>query len=55
MYKFVYLFIFLSVSFLNAQTVDVTFNVDMQNEVISPDGVHIAGSFQNWVPSTTQL
>jgi len=31
--------------------VDVTFQVDMSNETISPDGIHIAGSFQGWDPA----
>jgi len=34
-------------------TAEVTFQVDMTNEVVSPDGVHIAGSFQGWDPSAT--
>ncbi len=55
MYKYFFYFLFYSTSLLNAQTIDVTFNVDMQNEIVSPNGVHIAASFQNWDPSTTQL
>ncbi|MCB0805681.1 MAG: hypothetical protein KDC05_07760 [Bacteroidales bacterium] len=35
--------------------VDVTFQVDMSNETVSPDGVHVAGSFNNWGTSATQL
>jgi len=35
--------------------VNVTFLVDMTYEVISPDGVHIAGSFQGWDPAATAL
>jgi 1,4-alpha-glucan branching enzyme len=38
-----------------APLVDVTFQVDMSNEDVSPNGVHIAGSFQNWDPSGTPL
>ena len=38
-----------------AQESNVTFNVDMNTTAISPDGIHIAGSFQNWDPSTLQL
>ncbi|WP_235295152.1 alpha-amylase family glycosyl hydrolase [Portibacter lacus] len=45
-----------------AQSVAVTFQVDMSKESISNDGIHIAGSFQsvagfgdNWNPSTTRL
>jgi hypothetical protein len=29
---------------------NVTFRVNMSNETVSPNGVHIAGSFQNWSP-----
>ena len=43
-----------------AQTVNLTFRVDMQQEIISPLGVHIAGDFQapagvgsNWNPAAT--
>lgn len=36
-------------------TVDITFQVDMSNEVVSPNGIHIAGSFQNWDPAADQL
>lgn len=35
--------------------VSVTFKVDMSQQVISPDGVHLAGSFQGWDPSTTLM
>ena len=38
-----------------AQESNVTFSVDMNTTAISPDGIHIAGSFQNWDPSTLQL
>ena len=55
MRRYLFLFLFYFISYLNAQTIDVTFNVDMQNEIVSPNGVHIAASFQNWDPSTTQL
>ncbi len=33
----------------------VTFRVDMSKETVSSKGVHIAGSFQNWDPSTTTM
>ncbi|MBL0316164.1 MAG: T9SS type A sorting domain-containing protein [Flavobacteriales bacterium] len=36
-------------------TVDVTFYVDMNNETVSPNGVHIAGSFQGWNPATSAM
>ena len=37
-----------------AQTT-VTLTVDMSNETVSPDGVHIAGSFQGWDPAATPM
>lgn len=38
-------------------TVEVTFQVDMNNQAVSPDGVHIAGSFQDpaWKPGDTPM
>ena len=33
----------------------VLFRVDMSNEVVSPFGVHVAGDFQGWDPSATEL
>lgn len=36
-------------------TVSVTFQVDMSNETVSPDGVYIAGSFQGWDPLATPM
>ncbi len=33
----------------------ITFRVDLSYEVISPDGVHIAGSFQGWDPGSTPM
>lgn len=45
---------------LQGQTYAVTFRVDMRAETVSPNGVHIAGSFQsaaglggNWTPGST--
>ncbi len=35
--------------------VAVTFQVDMTNEIVSADGVHIAGSFQGWQTDTSQM
>lgn len=35
--------------------VPVTFNVDMSNEVIRPEGVHMAGNFQGWNPSASPM
>jgi hypothetical protein len=36
-------------------TVNVTFQVNMANETVSPIGVFVAGSFQGWTPGTTEL
>lgn len=33
----------------------VTFNVDMSNETVSANGVHIAGAFQGWIPGSTEM
>lgn len=33
----------------------VTFRVDMSNETVSADGIHIAGSFQGWDPGATLM
>lgn len=30
--------------------IDVVFYVDMSQQTVSPDGVHLAGSFQGWNP-----
>lgn len=35
--------------------VNVTFRVDMSMETVSPDGVHIAGSFQGWNPAASPM
>src|SRR6056300_1803798 len=49
-------------TFKAALSVNITFSVDMKNEVVSSDGVHLAGSFQsqagypdNWNPATTKM
>ena len=38
-----------------SDSVQVVFYVNMNNETISPDGVHIAGNFQDWNPATTAM
>jgi len=60
-------FTFLVILFISgfstiAQTVALTFQVDMSNETVSSNGVHIAGNFQsvaglgtNWNPGSTLL
>ena len=40
---------------LQAQTVPVTFSVDMSNETVGAEGVHVAGNFQSWDPASTML
>ncbi len=35
--------------------VSVTFKVNMQNQIVSPNGVHLAGSFNNWSCSETLM
>jgi hypothetical protein len=38
-----------------AEAKKVKFQVDMTGKTISPNGVHVAGSFQGWNPSATAL
>ena len=33
----------------------ITFQVDMSNEVVAAEGVHLAGNFQGWDPAATVL
>ncbi len=35
--------------------IDVTFRVDMSEQMVSPEGIHIAGDFQGWDPEDTEL
>lgn len=35
--------------------INITFKVNMANEIVSPNGVHLAGSIQGWNPSTTEM
>ena len=37
------------------ETTPVTFNVDMSQQTVSADGVHLAGSVQGWNPATTEM
>ncbi|MGY8929519.1 MAG: hypothetical protein ACKVHK_07600, partial [Flavobacteriales bacterium] len=57
MKHFYFFFTLLSFSAtFSAQTsTNVTFSVDMSGEIVSPDGVHIAGGFQGWDPALTEL
>jgi len=34
---------------------NLTFNVDMSQQTVSPLGVHVAGSFQGWSPGSTAM
>ena len=38
-----------------AQNVDITFEVDMSEQTVDVNGVHIAGSFQGWLPDASPL
>ena len=42
-------------SCITCDQVYVTFQVDMQNEEVSAEGVHIAGSMQGWDPSASAM
>ncbi|MEC8693105.1 MAG: hypothetical protein VXX46_04940, partial [Bacteroidota bacterium] len=49
-------------TFKTALSINITFLVDMKNEVVSSNGVHLAGNFQsqagypdNWNPATTTM
>ncbi|WP_306640099.1 alpha-amylase family glycosyl hydrolase [Sanyastnella coralliicola] len=35
--------------------VNVTFNVDMSQQTVAPEGVHLAGNFQFWVPDADPM
>ncbi len=35
--------------------VNITFRVDMSEQTVSTDGVHVAGSFQGWDPIATEM
>ena len=53
-YLYSLLFFFFTLS-IQAQMTDVTFLVDMNTQAISPNGVHLAGSFQGWDPSASMM
>ena len=55
--KLCYLFftILSTLSYNAFSQVNVTFKVDMQYQAVSENGVHIAGSMQDWNPATTPL
>jgi len=39
----------------SSNPVNVSFRVDMTGLTVSPNGVHLAGSFQGWDPSSTEM
>ncbi|MDD2631800.1 MAG: lamin tail domain-containing protein [Bacteroidales bacterium] len=39
----------------DAPTADITFQVDMSNEEVSLNGVHVVGSFQGWNPGSSLM
>ncbi len=54
------LFLFFALVFLGAfsaqsQTNQITLKVNMSDQTVSPNGVHVAGSFQDWNPSSTPM
>ncbi len=40
---------------LTAHSFSVTFKVDLSQQIISPNGVHLAGNFQGWNPGATTM
>ena len=53
--KKVFVYIFMLMVAVSLQAVPVTFQVDMSNQSVSPQGVHIAGDFNGWSPSATLM
>ena len=52
--RLILLFSFL-LSLKSFSQIDVTFKVDMQYQLVSENGIHIAGTMQGWNPSSTPL
>ncbi len=44
-----------NISIVESVPVNVTFQVNMVEETVSGDGVHVAGSFNNWDPGATLM
>ena len=44
-----------NISIAPSVPVNVTFQVDMSNETVSGDGVHVAGSFNGWSTTATEM
>jgi hypothetical protein len=40
---------------ITSNAINVTFRVDMAQQTVPPEGVHIAGSFQGWIPEATLM
>ncbi|NVO19359.1 MAG: hypothetical protein HXX13_06645 [Bacteroidetes bacterium] len=38
-----------------AELKNVTFKVNMSEQTVSPNGIHLVGDFQNWNPDTTEM
>ena len=55
MKKFYTMLALLGTAFAASAQVTVTLSVDMQNQTVAAEGVHVAGSFQGWDPSTTEM
>ena len=53
--RYLFSIIFLLSNLSVAQSIDITFSVDMSSEIISEKGVHLAGSFQDWDPSSIEM
>ena len=47
--------LFFGITAFAQTTYSVTFQVDMGSATVSTNGIHVAGSFQSWSPSTTAL
>ena len=47
--------LFFGITAFAQTTYSVTFQVDMGSATVSTNGIHAAGSFQSWSPSTTAL
>lgn len=55
MQQFLVVLLLLATSLVTAQGVEVTFQVDMNGQTVSPDGVHVAGDLNGWSPDATPL
>ena len=53
--KKLYILTLIMIFGLGSFAINLTFRVDMSEQTVSPDGVHIAGSFQGWNPAGTEM